>query len=175
MPGLLDSLRQELSGNAVQQLSANIGADHQMTQSAVAAAVPAMLGAMAQTAQQPGGETVLAQAAEQHAGLLGNIGSLLGGRGPADVPATGGGLLSRVLGDRQEQVQSQVAQTSGLAPDQTKRLLMALAPVALAVLARHRSQGQIQPGGLAGALLQGQNAAQQAGPGGLLGLVERKL
>ena len=168
MAGLLDLLRQELGGNAIGQLSNHIGADPGTTQTAVAAAVPELLGGMAQTAQQPGGEGAIHEAAQEHAGFLGNLTGLLG-RAPADV-APGGGVLERILGDRQGQVQEHVAHASGLAPDQTKRLLMVLAPLALAVLARQRGQGQLQSGGLAQWLQQGQRAAQQPSAiGGVLG------
>ena len=170
MAGLIDLLKQELSGDAVQQLSNHIGADPQATRSALAAAVPAVLGGMSQTAQQPGGEETINQAAQQHAGALGNFGSLLN-RTPADLSPDHGGLLGRVLGQQQPQVQNTVAQASGLGQDQVKRVLMAVAPLALAALMqqRNRAQSQGQATGLGQILQEGHAAAQQGGLGGLLG------
>jgi hypothetical protein len=188
MAGLLDLVQQELSGNGLQQLSNHIGADPETTRTGIAAALPALVGGMAQTAQQPGGEQAIHEAAQQHEGLLGNLGALLGrGQGstpagagappggsiqpatgtPADLPTDGGGLLNRLFGGQQQTVQNHVSQSSGLAPDQTRKLLMVLAPLALAALAHQRRQGQVGPGGLSGFLQQ--SAAQQSGVGGMLG------
>jgi hypothetical protein len=50
----------------------------------------------------------------------------------------------RVLGGHETAVQDGVQQASGLNGDQTKRLLMILAPIAIAAIAHQRSQRQQQ-------------------------------
>jgi hypothetical protein len=95
-------------------------------------------------------------------GLGGMLGGLLGGGqaggmggagmgGMAGAPMGGGGMgggmgnvLGSVLGGHEPAVQSGVQQASGLNGDQTKRLLMILAPIALAAIAHQRSQRQQQ-------------------------------
>lgn len=159
MPELVDSLLQALGG-AAPEMSSAIGAAPAVTHVALLACVPAVLGAVAQTAQQPGGEQTLEQAAQQHAGLLGNLGGLLGAT-PADAPNPGGDLVERLFGERLEPVQRHMAQASGLTRDQARRLLTMVAPLALAVLAQYRNGGQLPAGGLARALRQSQGVAQQ--------------
>lgn len=58
---MLDMLQQRLGGEAVQQISARLGTDHGTTQSAIAAALPMLVGALARNAQDP-----------HQAGALGN-------------------------------------------------------------------------------------------------------
>jgi hypothetical protein len=170
---LLDMVQQHLGPSEVNQISQQLGVDQATAQRAVGAAVPMMVGGMAQHADQPDGEAAIAQAAQSHAGALGNISGMLGAGGPAD----GGGLLGRVMGQHQATVQQGVQQASGLDQDKTKKLLLMLSPIVLSVLA-HRQAGQQQQqggapadggGGLGGILRQATQAAGQQGQGGGLG------
>jgi hypothetical protein len=173
---LLDLVQQHLGQPELQQISQQIGTDPATTARAVQAAVPLMVGSVAQTAQTPQGATEVQQAMGQHAGVLGGLGALLGAGPLADA---GGGLLSRVLGGHQSSVQSGVEQASGLDSDQTRKLLMMLAPIVLGVLARRHAQAASQndPAQLGGALRQdaheAKQQAQQESPhlGGLLGKI----
>ena len=175
MASLLDMVQQHLGQNEIQQISQQVGADPATTQNAISAALPMILGGMASTASQPGGADAIHNSLASHGGLLGNLGGLLGGGGLAD----GGGLLGNILGQHQQPVQQGVSQASGLDPDQAKKLIMILAPIVMAVLARKHAeaqqQGTAQP---VGAVLQteAQQAAQQAQQqrpqlGGLLGQI----
>ena len=136
---LLDLVQQNLGQSQIQQIAQQIGADPAATENAVDAAVPMLLGGMADTARQPGGAQALGGLAGQHSGILdslgglGALGGLLGGGG-------GGGILGSILGRRESTVESGVQQASGLNGDQTRKLLMILAPIVLAALARRRQQ-----------------------------------
>lgn len=180
---LVDDLMQHLGQGQISEISNQIGASPAQTQTAVQAALPLILGGMASTSQQPGGANEIEQAAGSHAGILGSLGGLLSGGALAD----GGGLLGRVLGEHRQTVNDGVSQASGLNSDQTRKLLLILAPVVLAVLARHRSQAaaqaqagqpaQPESGSLQGTLQQAaEHAKQQADRshpqiGGLLGKI----
>lgn len=174
---ILDLAQQHLGQEQIAQLSQQIGASPTQTQSAVQAAVPMLLGGMATTARQPEGAAALSEAMGSHAGLLGGLGGLgalgglLGGGGAAD----GGGLLGRVLGGHQQTVQNGVEQASGLDSDQTRKLLMLLAPIVIAMLAkRHASTQHDQLGGaLAQEADQAREQAQRTSPhvGGILGKI----
>jgi hypothetical protein len=72
------------------------------------------------------------------------LGGMLGGAGGAAGAGGMGGLLGGLLGGHESTVQNGVQQASGLNGDQTKRLLMILAPIAIAAIAHQRSQRQQQ-------------------------------
>ena len=168
---LLDMVQQHLGQGEIEQISRQIGADPAQTQSAIQAALPMLVGGMASTAQQPQGLSAIQQALVSHAGVLGNLGALLG----AGAPADSGGILGRVLGQHQQTVQQGVESSSGLNSDQTRRLLMILAPIVLGLLAKRHAQKSQQE--IGGALQQeaqvAQQQAQRQSPhvGGLLGKI----
>lgn len=173
---IFDLAQQHLGQEQIAQISQQIGASPTQTQSAVQAALPMMVGGMASTAQQPEGAAALSEAMGSHAGLLGGLGGLgalgglLGGGGAAD-----GGLLGRVLGGHQQTVQNGVEQASGLDSDQTRKLLMLLAPIVIAMLAkRHANTPHDELGGALGQeATQAREQAQRTSPhvGGILGKI----
>ena len=168
---LLDLARQHIGQQEIGQISQQLGIDPSVAQTAVNAALPMIVGGMARHASQPDGADAIQQAASAHADAASNPSSVLKSP-PADV---GGGLLGRIFGQHNDQVQQNVQQASGLDSEKAKKLLMMLSPVVLGVLA-HREFGgqkatQADPGQLAGALRQEAQTAQQQSPhvGGLLG------
>lgn len=169
MSGILDMLTQHVDQSTVNQIGNQIGTDPGTTQRAVAAALPTLFGAMAQHASTPTGAADIHQAVTS---------------APADgaTPAAteSGGLLGRILGAHQQQAEQQVAQSSGINTQQAGKVLMYLAPIAIAVLARHHAQQPDvaqQPGGLAGVLrgaaesMSGANGASAGGVGQILGRI----
>lgn len=89
---LLDQLAGSLDASTIAKLGQQIGADSSTTQSALEAALPALLGGLANNASKPGGASALNAALERdHDGsILDNVGSLLGG-------ASGGGGAAGAL------------------------------------------------------------------------------
>lgn len=168
---ILDEVQQELGQDKIAQIGQQIGATPSQTQTAVQAAVPMLLGGMAGTASQPNGAGAIQQALGSHAGLLGSLGGMLGGAMPAD----GGGLLGKILGGHQQTVQNGVQQAGGLDSGQTKHLLMILAPIVLAILAkRHANASHDQLGTQLQQEAQNASAqAQKSSPhvGGILGKI----
>lgn len=174
MTSILDLVQQHLGPQEIAQIGQQLGADPATTEQAVAAALPAIVGGMASTAQQPQGASTLQGLLGSHSGVLGSLGSLIS----AGAPADGGGLLSQILGQHQNTVQQGVQQQTGLGSDQTRRLLAILAPIVVgAVAKRAMNQGQAQqnPEQLKqvlqqdGVQAQQQAQAQSAHMGGLLG------
>ena len=168
---LLDLVQQHVGSSEIQQISQQIGADPATTEAAVQAALPMIVGGMANTAQQPGGASAIQQAMGSHGGMLGNLGAMLGAAGLGDS----GGLLGKVLGGHQTTVQQGVSQASGLDPDKTRQLLMVLAPIVMAALAKRHGNASHEE--IGGALQQeaqaAQDHAQRTSPqlGGLLGKI----
>lgn len=159
---ILDLVQQQLGAGGTEQIAGQIGADPSTTQSAIQAAVPMLLGGMAGAARQPEGASAISNLLGQSGGLGGvggMLGGLLGGGGGGLGGMLGGagggglgGMLGGILGQHQGAVQDGVQQASGLNGDQTKKLLMILAPIAIAAIAHQRSQSQQSASGaMAGA------------------------
>ena len=174
MASIIDLVQQHLGQPEIAQISEQLGTDPNTTQQAVNAALPALVGGMANTAQQPQGASNLQGLLGSHGGVLGNLGSLIG----AGAPADGGGLLGQILGQHQSTVQQGVEQQTGLGSDRTRKLLAILAPIVIGALAKRAADhgtAQQNPEQLKQVLQQdGAEAHQQAQSqsphmGGLLG------
>lgn len=170
MNGILDLLADNIGGAQMGQLASAIGADERQTQTAVAAALPAILAAMNRNTNTTQGAQSLARALERdHDGsLLDNLGGFLGGQMTGKA-ADGGGILGHILGGQRPQLEQGVAKASGLDMNQVARLLPILAPIVMAALGRRKRQARLDEAGLSGILAQEATRAQQAAPDGLLG------
>lgn len=157
---LLKSLMGALGPDTVQQLAGKVGASPQQAQSAVASALPLLLGALGKNASQPQGAQALhAALSKKHMGLDPQqvLGQVLGGGGQGQA------ILGHVLGARQNAAASAVGQTSGLGKDQAGNLLSMLAPMVLAALGKQTAQGGLDANALAGLLGQQRQAIGQQG------------
>ena len=170
MNGILDLLADRIGGDNMGQIAGAIGADPRKTQSAVAAALPAMLTALNRNTNTTEGAQGLASALERdHDGsLLDHLGGFLGGQ-VSGKQADGGGILGHVLGGQRQQVEQGVAQASGLDMAQVSKLLPILAPIVMAALGKQKRQGGLDAGGLSGMLGRESQRARTAAPDGLLG------
>ncbi|MDQ4122670.1 MAG: DUF937 domain-containing protein [Acidobacteriota bacterium] len=168
MFSLQDLLGQQQGEEAVGQISQQIGADPSSVQNAIQMALPAILGGLAQKAQQPETAPVIASAIEQEqGGFLDNLGGLFGGS--AVNPMLSAGILSTIVGNNQTQVASQIGQKSGLSTGQVASILMLLAPIVLGYLGRRQTQQRLDQGGIFDMLNgYGQQAQQQPQTGGWL-------
>ncbi|MFT5144219.1 MAG: hypothetical protein ACI84D_002851 [Thalassolituus oleivorans] len=102
MSGITDLLLSQLGGGQLSQLAQAVGASPDVTQKAVQAAIPALLGGLARNAAaSPEGASALASALDRdHDGsILDDVGGLLGvfgGGGGSSSPL--GGLLGAAAG-----------------------------------------------------------------------------
>ena len=134
---VIETLRQHLDPQTVQQMSSAIGADPAATAGAVSMALPALVGALSKNASTPQGAAALDQALDAHDGsIFGNLGGLLTGGG-----GIGGAILGHILGSRRGTVEDGVAKSSGLSPQQVAQLLTMLAPLVMGVLGKMKRQG----------------------------------
>jgi len=165
---LIDTIQQQLGPEQIQQISQHLGVDPATVTNAIQAALPMIVGGMAHTAQQPGGAAAIQGAADAHAGggILGSLGNL-GGLGGMLSAATGGGggLLGSILGQHTDTVQNGVQTASGLDPAKVKMLLMILAPIVMAAIAKHAAAQPSTGGGIGGMLQQAAAAAQNSAGG----------
>lgn len=173
---LMDILQGQLSDEMVGQLSEHIGAEPQQTAQAANGIFATLIGGLANNASTEGGLASLGNALDRdHDGsmlndLAGMVGGLLQGGGQDSRATNGMGMLSHILGGRQEAAAEQIGQSSGLNAGQIMKLLPILAPIVMSVLGKAKSSGGLDLGSLAGVLMGGsQQAQQQDGMGDMLG------
>ncbi len=170
MFSLQDLLGQQQGTEAVDQISQNVGAEPSMVNTAIQAALPAILNGLANNASSPQGAESLNNALDQDhsgGGVLGNLGGLgsliFGGQeAPPPRQADAGGILGHIFGDRQGQVAQEVSQQSGLNMGQVAQILMMLAPIVMSYLGQKKQEENVGAdglGGLLGGLLGGSQAA----------------
>jgi hypothetical protein len=159
---LLDMLQQRLGGDAVNQISSRLGTDPANTRTAIAAALPMLVGALARNAQDPGKAGALANALGRHDGsVLDDVAGYLGRGDTGD----GDGILGHVLGGKKETVETGLGQAAGLDPAKAGTLLAMLAPLVMGALGKAQREKGLDTGGLAGMLGSEQQRAADAAPG----------
>jgi hypothetical protein len=171
MFSLQDLLGQQQGDEALGQISQQVGAEPSMVNTAIQAALPAILGGLANNASTPDGAQSLdtALANDHDGGLLGNLGGLgsmiLDQSTPTPRSADAGGILGHILGANQGPVAEEASQRSGLPIGQVAQIIMMLAPIVMAYLGRQKQEQNVQAdglGGLIGSMLGGGQA--QAAP-----------
>lgn len=173
MISLQDMLNQQLGGSTVSQISQSLGADQNSTATAIQAALPMLLGALARnTSNQQGAQELDTALSKDHdGGILDNIMDFLGnsGQGP------GGGILGHIFGDRREAVEGKISQSSGLDMSQISQLLVMLAPIVMGALGRAKRQEGLDAGGVADMLNQERQQIESSSPvmGMLSSLLDR--
>ena len=177
MFSLQDLLGQKQGSEAVDQISQQVGAEPSMVNSAIQAALPAILGGLANNASTPQGAESLDNAlANDHDGsLLDNLGSLgglvLDQSTPTPRSADARGILGHILGTNQGPVAQEASQKSGLPIGKVAQIIMMLAPIVMAYLGRQKQEQNVGAGGigdLLGGILGGQAAAAPSSGGGFL-------
>ncbi|MCS6930269.1 MAG: DUF937 domain-containing protein [Saprospiraceae bacterium] len=173
---LLSMLQSQLSDDVLQQLSRQVDAAPDQTASATNSIFAALVGGLAgNTASSENGLQSLVMALDRdHDGSilddLGGVIALMGSGNATDSRAlNGAGILSHILGERQEMVAQQIGQSTGLSTQQIIKLMSLLAPIVMAVLGRMRQSGQLDMGGLLQALVGAAQNAQSSGHGDLVG------
>jgi hypothetical protein len=169
---ILDMLGQQLRGNTLTQISQQLGTDEGTAAKAVSVALPLLLSGLSRNAATPDGAAALDQALTRD-----HDGSLLDATHQAVANPSAlnaGGILGHIFGQRQAPIQQGVAKASGIDLQSAGKVLMILAPIVMAGLARARSaQGA---NASAGTVLQGEQAnieRQVPGIGGLASILDR--
>jgi hypothetical protein len=160
---LLEMLNEHLGGDTVAQLGQRIGADPGSTGSAVSAALPLLISALARNATSAQGAQSLnaALVRDHHGRQVDDLPTLMG-RGES---GEGDGILRHVLGDRRSAVEAGISRVSGLRGGQTGKLLALLAPMVLAGLGRVRRERGLDERGLSTMLTGEREHLNEAAPG----------
>jgi hypothetical protein len=161
---LVDSLMQQLeSRGAVEQIAAKLGVPPEKANSAVSAAVPAILAGLAGNTKKPEGAAALASALDKdHDGSVLEDGAYF----DSYEEKKGGNILGHVFGDKTPAVESQVSALGGLDAMQGGELMKMLAPLVMGYLGKEKSSGGLDIGSLSQILGGGGGGGLQL-PGGL--------
>jgi hypothetical protein len=160
--GILDNA---LNSDTVKQISQQLGTDEDSTISAIQAALPLLLGGLANSsASQAGASSLLAALDRDHDGsILDDLGGFLDDY----LSGRGQGILSHIFGAQEGAVERGVSNASGLDLRKVGPLLLMLAPIVMGALGRARREQGIGAGDLPREL--GAAAQQTGGNQGLLG------
>ena len=162
MEALTQQLMEQLSGGELSQISQQIGADEKTTRSALSAAMPLLMSALANNASKPDGAQSLQQAlAKDHDGsILNDMSGFLND----PQAANGAGILGHVLGSQQPMVTQGLAQGTGLDSGQVGQLLQIAAPLLMGALGQQQQQQGFDTNGLSNFLGGQQQQVQQSNP-----------
>ncbi len=154
-------LGQVMSGDNLGAISQTIGADESTTSSAIQAALPMLIGAMARNASSEEGASSLAGALDRdHDGsVLNDIAGFVMGGGAQQ--SNGSGILGHIFGGNQPAVEQGISQASGVDMSTIAKLLPLLAPIVMGYLGRQKQQQGMDAGALAGALGQQQRQMEE--------------
>ena len=162
MAGLMDLLSSDLGKQIISGVAGKVGTSEGETSSVLTSLLPTLVGAMSNNAQTPDGLSGLLGAltgGKHDGGILDNLSGFLGG----DDHSDGGNILGHVLGGNQENVQNNLAQSTGVGSDKIGMIMKLAAPILMGYLAKKAVGGGLT------------NDAQQSGGGltdilgGLLG------
>jgi hypothetical protein len=169
---LLQLLQQQLGGQAVNQISRQLGADPGTTSNAIDAALPLLLSAVARNAGNREQAQSLGRAvSEDHDGsILDDVPGYLS----QAQSGPGAGILRHVLGGKQQSVQTGLSQATGLDAGKTGQLLTMLAPLVMGALGRAKRENQLDNEGLS-TLLTGENERLKESAPGVMGALGRFL
>jgi hypothetical protein len=169
---IAQDLLQQLSGEKVDQISRQIGADPGTTEQAISTAVPFLVSALAKNSSQQDGADALFNALQQDhdGGILDDVIGYLGN----PEAANGRGILDHVLGNRQNVTENALSRQTGLNTASIGKLLAILAPLIMAYLGKRQRTDGFDPGSLSGYLEGQQQRAQERSPG-MIGMLTELL
>ncbi len=179
MAGLMDLLNSDLGKQIISGVSGKVGTSEDETASVLGSLMPTLVGAMQNNASTQDGLSGLLGAltgGKHDGGILDNLSGFLGNEDQTD----GGNILGHVLGGNQENVQNNLAQSTGVGSDKIAMIMKIAAPIIMGYLAKKAMSGGLtnnaeQSGGgltdILGGLLgggQSQPAPTQSGGGNIL-------
>src|SRR6516164_11358666 len=135
---LVSLVMQFLTPDVIGRIATALGLDRNFLQSAISAAVPALLAGLSGAAEKPGGAEKLVDAVKQQSGVLDNFAKTIGSGGQSSLIDTGSRLLTSLLGGPdQSALAGALAKFSGLSPNASGSLLGILAPIVMGTIGKH--------------------------------------
>lgn len=139
MEDILKSILSKLDDNSLQAISQKTNASPDKAKSAMAAAIPILMNALARNSSSPEGAQSLQNAIKRdHDGsLLDNLGGFLNN----PESANGAGILKHVLGSKRQNVEQYISKDSGLSGDSVSKILEMAAPLVMGYLGKKSGGG----------------------------------
>ena len=131
---IFDSIQQQITTGAVQQVSQRLGIDPAMAQQTVNAAIPVITAALAKHAQSGGAAVIHREATKQAT--------------TPNAPSS----LPDILGDEQATVRQQVSDATGVSRDDATHIIDAITPALMRGIGQHAQQQGIDAGQLGSVL-----------------------
>ena len=168
---LIDLAKGYLTPNVIQAAAARLGESSDGTQKALAAIVPTLVGALANTASTNDGAQGLLRMLEvgkYDGGLLNNVTSLFAGGAATDGALnTGKGILNTLLGDKIGDIANVIARFAGVRTESASSLLALAAPLVMHVLGTQRASVGTGPAALGSLLGEQKNFLRGLVPPGI--------
>jgi hypothetical protein len=164
---LVSLVMQFLTPDMIGRIATALGLDRNFLQSAINAAVPALLAGLTGLAEKPGGAAKLVDAVKQQSGVLDNFANTIGSGGQSSLVDTGSRLLTSLLGGPdQSALAGAVAKFSGLSQNAGGSLLGMLAPIVMGTIGKHIGVRNLDANSLVGLLSAQKEQIAQALPSG---------
>ena len=131
---IFDTIQQQVTAGAVQQVSQRLGIDPALAQQTVNAAIPVIAAALAKHAQAGGADSIHREATKQ-----------------ATAPNTTN-PLPNILGDEHATVRQRVSDVTGVSRDDATHIIEAITPAVMRGIGQHAQQQGIDAGQLGSVL-----------------------
>ena len=167
MAGILDLLSSDLGKSIISGVAGSTGNDSNKTSSVLTMALPVLMKAMQRNAStSEGAEGLMGALSGKHDGsILDNLGGLFGGGVDETVKQDGAGILSHILGNKQQGVEQVIGQKSGVDAGSVANILKVAAPLLMGVLGKQKKEQNVSNSGdlsgLLGGMLGGNDTANE--------------
>jgi hypothetical protein len=165
---LVSVVMQFLTPDMIAKIASVLGLDRNVTQKAVAGAIPAILASLADVASSPNGARQLTNTLTQQSSSLENLKNLVGGAGQNLLAETGSNMLSGLFGGGTLDTMAQtIGKFAGIGEGTSKSMLGMLGPVVLGALGQQQRSAGLDASGLASLLTSQKDQIAAAMPSGL--------
>lgn len=145
---ILDSITQHLDPATIGSIAGKLGIDPEKAKSAVASALPTIVGALAKNTQKEEGAASLDKALGKHDG---SVLEQLQAAAPS-IAEHGQKILGHIWGPKKAVAEGAVAEKSGLPVADVAALLGTLAPIVMGVIGKKKKDENLDAAGVASAL-----------------------
>ncbi len=164
---IIDMVKSQLGGAAVNKLSSFLGESSENTQSALGATIPTLLAGLTHAASTPEGAQKLSDAAAEHENALSNYGDSISSQGES-IASKGSSALSSLLGGGMSSgIASVLGRFTGLSGSTTSRLIGLATPLLFGILGKYQRSTGLNATGLSGFLSSQKQNITGAMPAGL--------
>jgi len=165
---LVTVVMQYLTPDMIAKIASALGLDRNVTQKAIAGAIPALLASFADVASSPNGARQFTNALTQQSGSLESFKNLIGGSGQNSLAETGSSMLSGLFGGGTLDTMAQtIGKFAGIGEGTSKSMLGMLGPVVLGALGQQQRSTGLDANGLVSLLASQKDQIAAAIPSGL--------